>query len=240
MKGYSLYIRPTYLGISNVLGVHRAESSKLFVVCTPVGPYFPTGFAPISLFCDEKVVRAWPGGVGNRKVGGNYAPGILPTEKIKNDGFSQLLWLVSKFYSDNHVTEVGTMNFFVFWKNINGELELITPPLDGTILPGVTRDSILVSSKQALARDWNEFKVTERVFMIHDLIEALEQGRVIEAFGTGTACVVSPVNRIHFAGKDYSIPLELTTSGKLTQRFWDALNQIYYGEIDHPWAKVIG
>jgi branched-chain amino acid aminotransferase len=96
LKDFSLYIRPTYIGISNVMGVHRAESAKLFTVLAPVGPYFPTGFAPTALYCDENLVRAWPGGVGNVKVGGNYAPGILPTENINKLKYNQLLWLVSE------------------------------------------------------------------------------------------------------------------------------------------------
>jgi branched-chain amino acid aminotransferase len=131
------------------------------------------------------------------------------------------------------------MNFFVYWTNSEGEEELITPPLDGTILPGVTRDSILVSPRQALARSWNEFKVTERAFTIHELVESLEQGRVKEAFGCGTACVVSPVKTIHYAGKDHAVPLELKSSGRLTQRCWEELNKIYYGEVEHPWTYVV-
>jgi len=228
-KGYSLYVRPTMIATDPKLGVVKPSNAKLFVVLTAVGPYFPQGFKPVKLYCDENVVRAWPGGVGDRKIGGNYAPGISITEKVNKLGYSQMLWLVN-----NYVTEVGTMNFFVFWKNEAGEEELITAPLDSTILPGVTRDSIL-----SLARDWNEFKVSERKFTIDEFVKASEEGRIIEAFGAGTACVVCPVETIHFNGKDHQIPLKLGESGELAKRFLEEIQGIQYGKKDHPWAHQI-
>ncbi|CAG9314470.1 unnamed protein product [Blepharisma stoltei] len=228
-KGYSMYIRPTMIGTHQQLGVTKPGSAKLFVVSALVGPYFPTGFNPVNLYCDETRIRAWPGGVGDKKIGGNYGPGIAYTAEINKLGYQQLLWLVK-----GNVTEVGTMNFFMLWKNKEGETELITPPLDGTILEGVTRDSIL-----ELTREWNEFKVTERAFSIHELTQAAEEGRIIEAFGAGTACIVCPVQKIFFKGVDYEIPMKLGKSGLLTKRLLDHILSIQYGEIEHPWSYKV-
>lgn len=130
---------------------------KTFVCLSPVGPYYPRGFKPVKLYCDTKVVRAWPAGFGDKKVGGNYAPTLKISRKGQElHGCDQALWLLHDW-----VTEVGAMNLFVFWKNEDGENELITPPLDGTILPGITRRSIL-----QMMRELGEFKVTEKPFKI--------------------------------------------------------------------------
>jgi branched-chain amino acid aminotransferase len=223
-KGYSLYIRPTFIATTPALGVNPPKDALLYVITSPVGPYYPSGFKPVSLYADEENVRAWPGGMGQYKVGLNYAPGILPQVKAAEKGYSQILWLLN-----DYLTEVGTMNFFLFWINKKGERELITPPLDGTILPGVTRKSIL-----ELAQEWNEFKVTEAPFTMTQVVEALNEGRIIEAFGAGTAAVVSP---------DYHIPLgnnNNNSAGELTQRFWDTILGIQYGEIPKKeWSIVI-
>lgn len=130
---------------------------KTFVCLSPVGPYYPRGFKPVKLYCDTKVVRAWPKGFGDKKVGGNYAPTLKVSRSGQElHGCDQALWLLH-----DYVTEVGAMNLFVFWKNEDGEDELLTPPLDGTILPGITRRSIL-----QMMRELGEFKVSERPFKI--------------------------------------------------------------------------
>lgn len=135
-------------------------------------------------------------------------------------------------------SQVGTMNFFVLWKNKAGEKELITAPLDGTILPGVTRQSIL-----DLARGWGDFKVTEGVFHMPELVEALKEGRVMEAFGAGTAAVVSPVKAVAYNGVEHAIPLDKADAsagaGPLTRRVWDSLLAIQYGKVESPWSVVI-
>eukprot|EP00835_Amoeboradix_gromovi_P003366 NODE_219_length_14015_cov_0.496335.p4 type:complete len:319 gc:universal NODE_219_length_14015_cov_0.496335:3889-2933(-) len=136
-KGYSLYIRPTLIGTSPSLGVSPSTQAKLFVICSPVGPYFKEGFKPISLYATTKFARAWKGGSGSFKIGANYSPTIVPQKIAQSQGHSQVLWLVN-----DELSEVGTMNIFVYWIK-DGKKELVTPPLDGTILPGVTRDSIL-------------------------------------------------------------------------------------------------
>ena len=208
------------------------------MICSPVGPYYAEGFNPIKLLADPHVARAWPGGTGNTKVGGNYALGIRPALEASARGFAQMLWL----FGDEHwVTEVGTMNQFFFWKNAQtGRRELVTAPLDGTILPGVTRDSIL-----QLAREWGEFDVVERAYNLKEVMLAIKEKRMIEAFGAGTAAIVSPVKGFHFDGADYDIPLDFegtnpsAKAGKLTQRISDHIMGIQYGKIPHKWSVVV-
>ena len=146
-------------------------------------------------------------------------------------GTDQALWLLH-----DYVTEVGTMNFFLFWKNDKGENELITPPLDGTILPGVTRDSILT-----LCRELNEFKVSEKPFKIQEVMKACKEGRVYEAFGAGTAAIVSPVQSFIYQGETYKIPIdEKTGAGKLTQRLLNTIIDIQYGKVKRPvWRREV-
>ncbi len=192
-EGYSLYIRPTAIGTQPTLGVASPGFAKLYTILSPVGPYYPEGFKPISLLCMDKYVRAWPGGTGDSKVGGNYAPTIMVQAAAAKAGHTQVLWL---FGPSHNITEVGTMNLFVFWKLPSGELELVTAPLDGTILKGVTRRSIL-----ELARGWGEFKVSERNVAMEEVTAALDEGRLLEMFGAGTAAVVSPIRRVEYHGK---------------------------------------
>jgi hypothetical protein len=136
------------------------------------GPYYPSGFKPVTLFADTKNVRAWPGGLGDCKVGGNYAPTIRPQQEAAKAGYAQVLWLFNDGEGDC-ATEVGTMNLFAFLRNEDGEDELVTPPLDGTILPGVTRDSVL-----QLAKEWGEFRVSERKLTMAELTKAVDEDRV--------------------------------------------------------------
>jgi len=195
---HSLYIRPTSICMDNKLGLSSVQKSKTFVVLSPVGPYYPRGFVPVKLYCDTSIVRAWPRGFGDKKIGGNYAPTLKTGRKgVEVYGADQVLWLLH-----DYVTEVGTMNFFVLWKNENGEDELITPPLDGTILPGVTRDSILT-----LCREFDEFKVSVKAFKIQELMKACKENRVYEAFGAGTAAIVSPVMQFTYGTEVYQIPI---------------------------------
>ncbi|KAL0085042.1 aminotransferase [Phycomyces blakesleeanus] len=234
-RGYSLYLRPTMIGTQESLGVNAPSDALLFVIACPVGPYYKTGFAAVKLMATTEYVRAWPRGTGDAKIGGNYAPGLLPQRVAAKAGYQQNLWL---FGEDHQLTEVGAMNLFTMIKNKQGELELITPPLDGSILPGVTRDSIL-----SLAREWNEFKVVERKITMPELRDASKEGRVVEVFGAGTACIVSPVKTISYMGEDLNIPLDPNDStsqaGPYTKRFSEAIMNIQYGEVEHPWSVVI-
>jgi len=151
----------------------------------------------------------------------NYAPGILPQVKVAAHGYQQNLWLFN-----DRLTEVGTMNLFLFWEAEDGKLELFTPEItDGLILPGVTRDSIL-----ALTREWNEFRVKEGQVTMNQLVKALKEGRVREMFGAGTATIVSPIKKINYKGQDWNIPLDPQDSnsqmGPLAKRLWDSIMSI--------------
>ncbi|KAI9321794.1 aminotransferase [Dichotomocladium elegans] len=234
-RGYSLYLRPTMIGTQPTLGVTAPNRALLFVIGSPVGPYYKTGFNAVALKATTEYVRAWPRGTGDAKIGGNYAVGLLPQLLAAKQGYQQNLWL---FGDDHQLTEVGAMNLFILWKNTQGETELVTPPLDGSILPGVTRDSIL-----SLARSWNEFKVSERKLTMPELRDAVKDGRVKEIFGAGTACIVSPVKLIEYMGEELHIPLDPSNpssqAGPLTKRFNDAMMDIQYGDVEHPWSKVI-
>jgi len=233
--GYSLYIRPTYISTYAHIGVAPTKNCKLYVICSPVGPYYATGWQPVKLLADQHHVRAWPGGTGDTKAGANYALGIKPGQEAIKKGCAQVLWL---FGEKHEITEVGTMNMFFFWQTKTGRRELITAPLDGTILHGVTRDSIL-----QLCRDWNEFDVVERKFTLDEVLTAIKEGRLIEAFGAGTAAIVAPVNGISWKDKDYPVPLSKedpkAKAGILTQRLLDTILGIQYGKIPHKWSTII-
>jgi len=239
-EGYSLYIRPTIISTHPFIGVSASTEVKLYCILSPVGPYYPEGFKPVSLLATSEHVRAWPGGVGNKKLGSNYGPTIRPQQIAAQKGYSQIMWLFPDNKTGQHfVSEVGTMNQFFFWRNKQNEEELITAPLDGTILPGVTRDSILT-----LVRDWNRFKVTERPFTMNEVIEAITENRMIESFGAGTAAIVSPVNRIGFEGKDYEIPLDENnknaTAGPLATELFNTILDIQYGRKEYKnWSVIV-
>ncbi|KAF0698293.1 Aste57867_11086 [Aphanomyces stellatus] len=232
--GYSLYIRPTGISTHPFIGVGASSKAKVFVIVSPVGPYYPEGFNPVKLFADDTYVRAWPGGTGSNKVGGNYGATIMPQMEAAKKGYSQILWL---FGEDHYVTEVGTMNLFVHWINEKGEKELVTPPLArGDILPGVTRDSIL-----ELTENWGEFTVKEHTIKMADIVKAHKDGRLLEIFGSGTAAIISPVGLINYNGKDINVPLDAPDgkSGKIAKRLWKEITDIQYGRVEHPWSVVI-
>lgn len=225
----SLYLRPTAISTEETLGVSTPRNCKLYVVASQVGSYFPDGFSAVSLFADDAYVRAWPGGTGRYKIGGNYAATIRPQRHAQKAGYAQVLWLFN-----DEITEVGTMNLMCLWEDKNGEKELVTAPLDGTILPGVTRDAVL-----HLARELGEFKVSERTFTMSEFQEASRENRVIEMFGCGTACVVCPIKLIHYNGEDYHIPIDSAGAGKFTQRMFDTILGIQTGEIEHEFSHII-
>ncbi|XP_077871193.1 branched-chain-amino-acid aminotransferase, cytosolic isoform X3 [Ictidomys tridecemlineatus] len=214
----SLYIRPTFIGTEPSLGVKKPTKALLFVILSPVGPYFSSGtFNPVSLWANPKYVRAWKGGTGDCKMGGNYGSSLFAQSEAAENGCQQVLWLYGE---DNQITEVGTMNLFLYWINEDGEEELATPPLDGIILPGVTRRCIL-----DLAHKWGEFKVSERYLTMDDLTTALEGNRVREMFGSGTACVVCPVSDILYKGETIHIPT-MENGPKLATRILGKLTDI--------------
>ncbi|XP_074427602.1 branched-chain-amino-acid aminotransferase, mitochondrial isoform X4 [Larus michahellis] len=229
--GTSLYIRPTFIGTEPSLGVAPPGRALLFVILCPVGPYFPGGhFSPVGLLADPSHVRAWPGGAGNCKLGGNYGPTIALQRAAQARGCQQVLWLHGP---QQLLTEVGTMNLFIFWHNQDGELELVTPPLDGLILPGVTRQSLL-----ELAREWGEFGVREGPLPMESVLGALAQGRLREMFGSGTACVVCPVGGLLYREQWHPVPT-MEHGPELAQRFLRALSDIQYGRVPSKWAQPL-
>jgi len=236
--GFSLYLRPTCIATSPNLGVSAPTDAELFVICSPVGPYFPQGLKPVKLFVDEEHVRAWPGGVGNVKAGGNYAPTIVPMKKAAEHGCQQVLYTISHGAGDEgrFISEAGAMNMFlVFAKKDGSGLELVTPPLDGTILPGVTRDSIL-----ALCREWNEFDVNERQVSVAEIQQAHREGRVKEMFGCGTACLVTPVCGLQRTGHPtMEIPLDVEDHSLITIRILNAIKDIQYGKTPSKWSVPV-
>lgn len=224
------------IGTQRTLGVGPPGSALLFVIASPVGPYFPTGFKAVSLEATDYAVRAWPGGVGDKKLGANYAPCIVPQLEAARKGFHQNLWL---FGEEEFVTEVGTMNFFAAIKNREtGRKELVTAPLDGTILEGVTRDSILALARERLEPEG--WVVSERKMTMRELAEAADESRLLEAFGAGTAAIVSPVRRIGWKGRMVDCGLrEDQEAGEIAVKFKDWIERIQYGEDEHPWRYVL-
>lgn len=219
------------IGTQKTLGVGPPGSALLYVIASPVGPYYPTGFKAVSLEATDYAVRAWPGGVGDKKLGANYAPCIVPQMQAASRGFHQNLWL---FGEEEYITEVGTMNLFVAIKNKDGQNELITAPLDGTILEGVTRDSVLALARERLEpQGW---KISERKMTMKEVADSASEGRLLEVFGAGTAAVVSPVRKISWKGQIVECGLpEDKEAGPLAQQMKDWIEGIQYGEEDHPW-----
>jgi len=236
-RGYSLYLRPTMIGTQRTLGVGPPGSALFFTIASPVGPYYPTGFKAISLEATTYAVRAWPGGVGNAKLGANYAPCIVPQMQAAKRGFHQNLWLFEED-GEEYVTEVGTMNLFTAWTAKDGVKELITAPLDGTILEGVTRDSILALARERLVPEG--WRISEKRYTMKELDEAASDGRILEVFGAGTAAVISPVRTIGWNDKMISCGLKETEeAGPVAQRMLDWINGIQYGDEPHPWSIKI-
>ena len=220
-SGTSLYIRPTMIATEPSLGVHSANEYLFFIIVGPVGTYYPEGFAPTKIFVTEEYCRSAPGGTGYCKAGGNYAASLYAGEIAKNMGYTQVLWLdpVERKY----VEEVGTSNMFFLIGN-----ELITAPLTGTILPGVTRDSVI-----RLAGSWG-VKVSERRLSMDEVMAAIAGGTLREAFASGTAAIVSPVGQIYYRGVEHQIGGGKT--GPLTERLYNEILQIQYGMKDDPFG----
>lgn len=236
-QGYSLYIRPTLIGTTDGLGVGYPDKALLFVILSPVGPYYSTGFKAVKLLATDFATRAWPGGVGDKKLGANYAPCVLPQLQAADKGYQQNLWL---FGPEKNITEVGTMNvFFVFKDSKTGKKELVTAPLDGTILEGVTRDSILSLARERL--DPKEWEINERYFSINEVAERAKKGELVEAFGSGTAAVVSPIKEIGWQDENIQVPLlPGEQSGEFTKVVADWISAIQYNREAHGnWSRVV-
>ncbi len=217
LEGTSLYIRPFIIATDASLGVHVAKTYLFIIILSPVGSYYPEGINPVKIFIEREYVRAVRGGTGFAKVGGNYAASLIGQQKAAALGYSQVLWLdgVERKYVD----EVGAMNVFFV---IDGEV--VTPALsEGNILPGVTRDSCL-----NLLREWG-YKVTERKIAADELVAAAKAGKLDEAFGTGTAAVISPIGELYDG--DEKMVINGGEIGKISQKLYDNLTGIQWGKI---------
>ena len=226
-QGATLYIRPTMIATEPMLGLRPAQEYLFFIICCPVGAYYSEGFNPTKIYVEDKYVRAVPGGVGNAKTAGNYAASVKAQVEAQEKGFTQVLWLDA--VERKYVEEVGTSNIFFL---INDEL--ITPPLEGTILPGITRNSVL-----QLARDWG-YSVSERRLTIDQVFAANKAGTLQESFGTGTAAVIAPVGELCY--RDQTIRINDGKTGTLAKRLFEELQAIQFGyqEDPHKWRVRVG
>ena len=224
--GTSLYIRPTILATEEAIGLKVSSKYLFFIILSPVGPYYPQGFNPVKIMVSEKYVRAVPGGVGYAKTGGNYAASILAEKEAKELGYTQVLWLDA--VERRYIEEVGSMNIFFL---INEEI--VTPQLTGSILPGITRMSVL-----ELGKHWG-LKVSERRVSIDEILKGLKDGSVTEIFGSGTAAVISPVGVLSYKGEECQVGNGET--GPITSRFYEQLTGIQYGKVADPfdWVEAI-
>ncbi len=219
-EGTSLYIRPFIIGCEPVLGVHPANNYLFIIILSPSGSYYANGLAPVKIYVEDQYVRAVRGGMGYTKTGGNYAASLKAQQDAK--GYSQVLWLDG--VERKYIEEVGAMNvFFVF------DDEVVTPALQGSILPGITRKSCV-----EMLKSWG-VNVNERRLSIDEVEEAARNGRLKEMFGTGTAAVVSPVGELKY--KDDIIKIG-DAIGELTQRLYDELTGIQLGKIPDRFGWV--
>ena len=212
--GTSLYVRPTIIASEAFLGVRPAKKYLYYVILSPVGAYYPEGMAPVKIKVIDNYVRAVVGGLGEAKTSANYAASLHAAEDAKHEGFTQVLWLDG--VHRKYIEEVGTMNIMLKIGD-----EIITPPLAGTILAGVTRDSVL-----ALTREWG-LRVSERPITIDEVVEAARKGTLQEVWGTGTAAVISPVGELAYKGE--RIVVNGGGIGALTQKLYDTIVGIQYG-----------
>jgi len=220
----SLYVRPTVIAMDPFLGVRASHTYRFFIILSPVGAYYPEGFNPVKILVTSDYVRAVRGGVGEAKTPGNYAASLLAGEQAHAAGYTQVLWLDG--VEQKYLEEVGSMNIFFVIDD-----EIITPELNGSILPGVTRKTVI-----ELARHWNE-KVSERKISIEELMQAHAAGKLQEVFGAGTAAVISPVGRIKY--NDQVITINDNQTGPVAKKYYKAITDIQYGKADDPMGWIV-
>jgi branched-chain amino acid aminotransferase len=221
--GTSLYIRPTIIATDPFLGVRASHTYRFFIIVCPVGAYYPEGFNPVKIMVTRDHVRAVRGGLGDTKTLGNYAASLLAGEEAHRAGFTQVLWLDG--VEQKYIEEVGAMNIFFVIDN-----EVVTPMLSGSILPGVTRASVI-----QLARHWG-LKVNERRISIDEVIAAHKNGKLNEVFGSGTAAVISPVGLLKY--EDNLLTIGQGKVGPLAHKFFDGIMDIQYGRAEDPMGWV--
>ena len=217
--GTSLYIRPFVIATDPFLGVRPSHTYKFMIILSPVGAYYASGLDPVKIWIEDEYVRAVKGGIGEAKTGGNYVASLASQVKAHDEGYAQVLWLDG--VHRKYIEEVGAMNIFF---KINGTV--VTPKLNGSILPGVTRDSAL-----QLCRMWG-IPVEERTVSVDEVVRTAESGEMEECFGTGTAAVVSPVGELRY--EQEKMPISGNKMGELTQRIYDTITGIQLGRIEGP------
>ncbi|MBQ2701046.1 MAG: branched-chain amino acid aminotransferase [Clostridia bacterium] len=215
-EGTSLYIRPTMIATQPLLGVHAANQYLFYIILSPVGAYYANGLAPVNIYVEDQYVRAVRGGVGFTKCAGNYAASILAGEIANQKGFDQVLWLDG--VEQKYVEEVGSMNMMFAYGS-----KIVTPMLNGSILPGITRDSIISVAKQL------GYEVEEKRISIEEIFNDIKSGKCTEAFGTGTAAVISPVGKLCW--KEEMITVGDGNIGTVAQKLYDTLTGIQWGRI---------
>ncbi len=221
--GTSLYLRPFMFGNDEHLGVHTVARATFMLIASPSGSYYKEGINPVKIMIESEDVRTVRGGTGYAKCGGNYAASTRAGDRASKKGYSQVLWLDG--VERKYIEEVGAMN--VMFK-IDGEI--ITPALTGSILPGITRKSCI-----EVLRDLG-YKVTERLFSVDELVRAMKEGRLEEAWGCGTAAVVSPIGKLMYEDVEYEI--NGGKIGEVTQRLYDILTGIQWGKIADTYGWV--
>jgi len=224
VEGTSLYVRPTVIATDPFLGVRASFTYRFFVILSPVGAYYPEGFNPVKIFVTRDFVRAVRGGVGEAKTMGNYAASLLAGDKAHEKGYTQVLWLDG--VEQKYIEEVGAMNIFF----VIGD-EIVTPKLNGSILPGITRNSVV-----ELGKSWG-LNVSERKISIDEVLQAHRAGTLKEVFGSGTAAVISPVGEIKY--RDELSTIGDGSVGTLSQRFYDSLTDIQYGVTEDPFGWIV-
>lgn len=224
--GTALYIRPFIIATDRFLGVRPSLTYRFFIILSPVGAYYTEGFNPVKILVENELIRAAPGGIGDVKTPGNYAASLQAAVRAKDQGYTQVLWLDARELKA--LEEVGTMNIML---KIDGRV--ITPPLSGSILPGITRDSVIT-----ILKDWG-IRCDERTITIDDVVQAAESGKLEEMFGTGTAAVISPVGELKH--RDEVISINHGTTGPLAQRLFDHITGLQYGTLpdDHGWIHTV-
>ena len=224
--GTSLYIRPFIIATDEFLGVAPSKTYLFMIILSPSGAYYESGLAPVGIWIEDDYVRAVRGGMGYAKTGGNYAASLAAQVKAHDGGYSQVLWLDG--VERKYIEEVGAMNIFF---KIDGKI--VTPMLNGSILPGITRNSVL-----ELCRSWG-MDVEERKISVDELLEAQKTGKLEECFGTGTAAVISPVGKLRY--KDDVMVIGGGEIGPVSQKIYDTVTGIQLGKLEDPfgWRVVV-
>ncbi|MBR2824633.1 MAG: branched-chain amino acid aminotransferase [Clostridia bacterium] len=222
--GTSLYIRPTMISTDVGLGVHASKTYLFYIILSPVGAYYKEGLKPVSIYVEDEYVRAVRGGVGFTKCAGNYAASILAGSIAEEKGFSQVLWLDG--VEQKYVEEVGSMNMMFAYGN-----KIVTPKLNGSILPGITRDSVL-----KLAASLG-YETEEGRLDVEQIFADTKSGKLTEAFGTGTAAVISPVGTLALRGEKTTVGDG--SIGKISQKLYDTLTGIQYGRLPDEFGWIV-